>query len=177
MTLAEVAQLAPILSGLGLLLGSAAAWATLFLYHRKSHVNQWLESFRAIYADFWKDEKVSKARRWIDNDREYAGLRAVLLEVLDKQAFDLSQSEYDYIECLDRFLATMLRVSTFVSRNGKMTNDQRHLWFNMFQRYWIPRMYSRSELDTYVAKYWVELYRVTHEERLGGTAAKPTQKS
>jgi hypothetical protein len=104
MALADWAQFGPVLSGTGLIIGAAAAWATLFLYHRKSHSNQWVEGFRRIYADFWTDEKVSKARRWIDNDREYVGLRAVLSEVLEKGTFDLSESEYNYVESLDRFL-------------------------------------------------------------------------
>jgi hypothetical protein len=177
MTLTDLAQLGPILSGIGLILGSAAAWATLFLFHRKSHSNQWVESFRRIYADFWTDEKVSRARRWIDNDREYTGLRAVLVEVLEKGNFDLSESEYNYIECLDRFLATMLRVTSFIGRNRHMTKEQEWLWFNMFQRYWIPRMYGRPELDAYVAKYWVMLYKVTHEEEASNTRARSIPRS
>jgi hypothetical protein len=75
----------------------------------------------------------------------------VLVAVLDQDTFDLSVSDYDYIESLDVLLAVMLRVSSYAKRHQpKMTEEQRWLWHNMFKRYWINKMYSRPEVKRYI---------------------------
>jgi hypothetical protein len=75
MSLTAMAQISQILGGIALFMAAIAAWCTLFLYHRKNIELQWADGFRQIYADFWENDNVAKARRWIDNDSEYAVLK------------------------------------------------------------------------------------------------------
>lgn len=155
----NLVQIAQLIGSVGLIGAAAAGWATFILYHRKSLESQWAEGFRQIYTDFWKDEKVSKARRWIDNDFEYEELKRVLNLVPERGSFNMRPEDYDYIERLDRFLATILRVLSFIQRRkNSMREEQRWLWANMFEGYWVAKMKSRPELVRYVEQNWRGLH-------------------
>ena len=69
--LTTLEQIAPLISSVALVAGANRAWVTLLFVQRRTLNMQWTEAFRQIYSDFWKDESVAKARRRIDNDREF----------------------------------------------------------------------------------------------------------
>src|SRR5579871_2354884 len=71
-------SLGPLLGGIGLCIGAAAAWTTFIFYHRKSMYEAWVAGYRLLYAEFWKDETIGKVRRWIVSDEEYLEVEKIL---------------------------------------------------------------------------------------------------
>lgn len=155
----KLQQIGGFMSGVSLFFVAIAAWVTFFYVQRRTLYGQWVESFRQIYAEFWKDPEISKVRRWITSDDEYTVLRDVLRERLKNEANTLSAQENEVIESLDKFLALILRVISF--NKGKMNRDQRELWSALYENFWVRKIYSRPEIKEYVQKYWTYLYRST----------------
>jgi len=68
----------PLLSGASLAAAAVAAWTTYFFYHRKTIEAEWIESYRLLYAEFWKDEDIASVRNFITNDVAYADIKPIL---------------------------------------------------------------------------------------------------
>jgi hypothetical protein len=145
---------ATILTAIGLLLTGTGAWATFFLISRRTVQISWGVGFRQEYAEFWKDDVVAVARRWITNDIEYAGISGLLAARIQKDENELSPDDNEKLDKIDRFLASLLRMHLF-SKFG--TRPQRRTWTVTYNRYWVPLIKSRTELREYAKKYWLDL--------------------
>lgn len=161
-TLDVLAKIGAILSGLSLFAGALAAWATLFLINRRNMDLQWVDGFRKIYSEFWKDATTSEVRRWIVSDREYKDIGEILNQRLQTENNDLDPSANEVLEKIDQYCALMLRVRSFHERG--MKDWQKTLWSNMYETYWINKTYGRPELKLYIHKYWFSLYEYTYIE-------------
>jgi hypothetical protein len=153
-------RIGPFLGGLGVIIGATAAWFAYFFVQRRNAYLQWVDGFRAIYAEFWKDDVISQVRRWITSDKEYETLKKVLDLRLCGERNNLTPQENETIEKLDRFLALIMRVESF--DKGRWHADQKELWDSLFERFWIKLLFSRPEVCQYIFKYWHALYRQTH---------------
>jgi hypothetical protein len=159
LTVSDLSKIGPFLSGIALLLGAAAAWATFILFHRRTLREQWVDNFRQIYAEFWKDPEISEVRRWIASDKEYEALARVLRERLEHSSNRLDKEANQKLELLDKFMALLFRVASF--NKDKMDKDQRALWSQMFETFWLKRTHTRPELTEYMRKYWPHLHSQT----------------
>lgn len=158
--LTTLVQVAPLISSIALIVGAIGAWATLIFVQRRTLEMQWVEAFRHIYSEFWKDESIANARRRIDNDHEFAPLQKTISRLLSDGNVDMDSKDYELLEDLDKFCALLLRAAFFNKR--RMTSVQRELWTAMFESYWVNRLYERPELKIYVERYWPSLYKLTY---------------
>ena len=156
-------QIGPFVQIIGVLLGAIIAILTFLFFHRRSLHIQWITGFRQIYVEFWKDESISRARRRIDNDREYETLRKTVADLLSKKKVDLDEADYALLEDLDKLCALLLQ-AVYI---GKLwtTGPLRSYWASMFESYWLNRMYGRPEIRLYIQTYWPHLYQHTYNDR------------
>jgi len=115
------------------MIGAAAAWTTYVLYYRRTMDDNWISTFRALYAEFWANEKVAHVRKYLSSEDEYRKLDIILTKRLSTNENLLSSDENDVLESLDRFCATMMRILYFGHR--KMTPRQTKLYNAVFS-YW-----------------------------------------
>jgi hypothetical protein len=162
-SLDTLSKIGPFLSGISLVATAFAAWATLHYFHRRTLYNQWVDGFRVIYAEFWKDETISYIRRSIASDQEYKRLQEALGKRLAASNNDLGQEDNLILEDIDKFLAFMARVSSF-NKSTKMDKWQKQLWQALYESYWLRKMYSRREMRIYIRTYWRNLYDWTYRK-------------
>ena len=59
------------------------------LYQKRK---QWVDDFRALYAEFWNDKDISQVRRWIVSNKLYdEELKPVLAQRIEKGYNDLDE--------------------------------------------------------------------------------------
>lgn len=152
--LAHGPQVGPYLSGIGLLIGAAAAWTTYAFYHRRTIEDNWVSTFRALYAEFWNDKKMGVVRKYLSSEEEYGKLDVILTKRLAVAENLLSSEENDILEILDRFCAMMVRILYFGRR--KMRPHQAKLYDAVFG-YWKESIKKRKNVKAYIKKYWTSL--------------------
>ena len=89
MTWGEIGQL---MSGAGVLMTSLCAGVTVTIISLYQKRKQWVDDFRALYAEFWNDKDISQVRRWIVSNTLYnEALRPVLTQRIEKGYNDLDE--------------------------------------------------------------------------------------
>ena len=119
----------PLLGGIGSLIGGCSVLAAFLFIQRRTVDAQWVDGFRQIYAEFWKDDTISEVRRWIVSNSEYESLRVVLVERAKTIENNLDTESNKILEKIDKFCALMLRVKSFEHR--AMSDHQRQLFKEM----------------------------------------------
>lgn len=148
-------KIGPFLSGIGMMLTAAAAWASFLLIHRHTLHRNWVDSFRVLYNEFWKDENIIKVRRMIANDVEYEKVEQILLERLKEKRNLLTPEDNKVIDYIDGFCALLMKIE-FFDRNH-MTPEQRKLWERTYVTYWISKIKERDALVKYISEYWKDI--------------------
>ncbi|MGO9846265.1 MAG: hypothetical protein ACLPKT_06585 [Methylocella sp.] len=148
--------LGPLLSGIGLCLGATAAWVTYAFYYRRTMNTAWLERYRTLYAEFWKDPRMGDVRTLISSEVEYEKVAKILGERLKTDKKRLNADDNRILEQIDYFCSVFMRIR-FIDR-GKMTREQRILWNTTFGNYWAKKIGERKELSAYINKYWPNVH-------------------
>jgi hypothetical protein len=114
----------------------------------------WIDSFRILYAEFWKDPRIARVRRWIVSDEEYEMIKEVLIRRLDmpKENNKLSADENKILEDIDYFFALIGRIE-FTRRTSK-GKAQKLLWDATYGSFWIDKIKGKKELRDYAKRYW-----------------------
>lgn len=115
--------------------------------------NRWIETFRALYADFWKDDQIAIVRRWITNEQEYSKLAAVLSARIQSDSNTLSPDENDMLEKIDRFCSVLVRIEYF-GKTDMPKDRQRKLYELTYRFFWKGKVRQRQELLSYMNKFW-----------------------
>ena len=157
--------LGPLLGGVSLAAGAAATWVTYLFYHRKTVQAAWIESYRLLYAEFWKDEGIAKVRNLISNDIAYAAVEPILEKRLKTDSNQLGNDENEMIELVDKFCALLIRIKFFESQ--WLTPTQRALWNETYRDYWITRVKKRKALRDYIDRFWPGLRPLLREGSTG----------
>src|ERR1700679_3825343 len=131
----------PLLGGIGLLITAAAAWTTYVYYYRRTRDAAWLDRYRVLYGEFWKEERIAKIRAWISSDLEYAKLAPILSKRLQSARNEFDATTNNTLEELDYFCSILLRIE-FFDRN-RMTREQKALWYETFEKYWLAKIRER----------------------------------
>jgi len=130
--------------------------------HRFEQYTSAVNSFRALYREFWGEPTNAEVRRWIISAVEY---ESSLLPVLTERNKDPSSSgnrldarNNETLDKLDRFLASLVRIRSF-SLSPEYTyisKAQQPLWTKILNReFWIHFIYkNREELWTYLYRHW-----------------------
>ena len=151
MTWGEMGQL---MSGAGVLITSLCAGVTVILVslHRKR--KQWVDDFRALYAEFWNDKDISQVRRWIVSNTLYNDvLKPVLTQRIEKGYNDLDEDGSMKIDMIDKFMSLIIRLETL--EESTRTKRQRALIERfLFAKHWKEKVSARPELREYIATSW-----------------------
>lgn len=147
---------APLANAVGLVLAGIAAFAFFFAVQIYQRRDQWLVSFRALYAEFWGDKHVAEARAIIVSTTCY---NEILRPILNKRnASDdnlLDMPENEVIDKIDRFCAIMVRITSFSSTLREP--DEFELWEKLFYDFWKNKVQPCAELKRYIDDHWKEL--------------------
>jgi hypothetical protein len=152
-TLSFLNMIGPFLSGISLLIAAVIGVVSYIFIHRRAVQTAWIETFRTLYGEFWKDDEITQVRRWITNDEEYKDIKSMLdkrMEGGDNNS--MSIEENDKIEKIDRFCSIMMRVKYFGQM--EMTDHQRNLYNDTYKNFWVIKISQRSELRKYIDKFW-----------------------
>src|SRR5688572_19153081 len=95
MTWAELGQLGQLLGGVGILLTSICAAATLIRISLQQHRKQWFDDYCTLFTEFWNNKDISEARMWIESDKLYNDiLKPVMMKRIENDAEnDLDEEE------------------------------------------------------------------------------------
>jgi len=146
----EVGQL---VGGIALLTTAFVAAATFILVTLWQANRQWAEDFRALIADFWKDEDASLVRMWVISDQLYSKeLKSVLIRRNAQKENALDHNDSAKLDKIDKFLSTLVRFQTFKAR--WMFKQQRNLLAKMPYDYWLVKALSHPELRRYIEEHW-----------------------
>src|SRR5450631_3830406 len=115
--------LGPLISGFALILTASAAWVTYFLIARRTVQNAWIDTYRVLNAEYWKDDNIAAVRHWITSEVAYADVEKVLNERLKAKENRLTSADNEVLEKIDKLCASLVRIQFFESSN--MTKRQR----------------------------------------------------
>jgi hypothetical protein len=151
MTWGEIGQL---MSGTGVLITSLCAGVTVTLVSLHQKRKQWVDDFRALYAEFWNDKDISQVRRWIVSNKLYDEvLKPVLAQRIEKGYNDLDEDGSMKIDMIDKFMSLIIRLETL--EESTRTKGQRALIERfLFSKHWKDKARSRPELREYIATSW-----------------------
>jgi hypothetical protein len=151
MTWGEIGQL---MSGTGVLITSLCAGVTVTIISLYQKRKQWVDDFRALYAEFWNDKDISQVRRWIVSNTLYNEvLKPVLAQRIEKGYNDLDEDGSIKIDMIDKFMSLIIRLETL--EESTRTKRQRVLTERfLFAKHWKEKVSVRPELREYVATSW-----------------------
>lgn len=156
-------MIGPFLGGLGIIITALLAVITYFFIHQRTTETSWVESFRVLYGEFWKDDEITQVRRWITNSLEYEILEETLkIRMKNDDGNYLSEEDNNTLENLDRFCSVMMRIKYFGQM--KMTKRQRELYRETYESFWRKKINERVLLRDYINRYWPGLSRWLHTE-------------
>jgi hypothetical protein len=144
--------LGPLLSGFALLLAATATWVTYLFIARRTMQNAWIDTYRVLHAEFWKDDNIAIVRNWITSEVAYVEVEKILSERLKSEENHLNSSENQTLEKIDKFCALLIRIQFF--ENSRMTKTQRDLWNKTYGNYWLRKIQQRKALRNYISAYW-----------------------
>jgi hypothetical protein len=148
-------KIGPFIGGVALMAGAVAAWLTLFIVNRRANRLTWVDGFRVLYAEFWREDTIADVRLWFASDVAYGKIAPIIearLDSADKNT--LNEDSNKVLEKIDQFCALLVRIELF-SEVG-LSKRQRKLWHAAFGQYWIRRINSgdREALRKYIIDYW-----------------------
>ena len=151
MTWGEMGQL---MSGAGILISSLCAGVTVTIISLYQKRKQWVDDFRALYAEFWNDKDISQVRRWIVSNQLYREvLQPVLTQRVEKGYNDLDEDGSMKIDMIDKFMSLIIRLETL--EESTRTRGQRALIERfLFSKHWKAKVSARPELREYIATSW-----------------------
>ena len=80
------------INGTGVLITSLCAGVTVTLVSLHQKRKQWVDDFRALYAEFWNDKDISQVRMWIVSNKLYTEvLKPILAHSLPDTFFLLNE--------------------------------------------------------------------------------------
>jgi hypothetical protein len=145
-----------LIGGGGIVFASLVAWLTYKNISRAQAHKQWTDDFRALSADFWKDDDASLVRIWIISNRQYEDeLEPVLKKRSTNEENLMNAQESIKLDKVDKFLAKLVEFQILSARPA--ANEQRELLKKMPYQYWLEKALSRSELRQYIEKHWGEI--------------------
>jgi hypothetical protein len=151
MTWGEIGQL---MSGTGVLITSLCAGVTVTIISLYQKRKQWVDDFRALYAEFWNDKDISQVRRWIVSNKLYNEvLKPVLTQRIEKGYNDLDEDGSIKIDMIDKFMSLIIQLETL----EESTRTKRHralIEKFLFSKHWKEKVRSRPELREYIATSW-----------------------
>jgi hypothetical protein len=151
MTWGEIGQL---MSGTGVLITSVCAGVTVTIISLYQKRKQWVDDFRALYAEFWNDKDISQVRRWIVSNKLYDEvLKPILTQRIEKGYNDLDEDGSMKIDMIDKFMSLIIRLETL--EESTRTKRQKALTEKfLFSKHWKEKVSSRPELREYIATSW-----------------------
>jgi hypothetical protein len=151
MTWGEIGQL---MSGAGVLITSLCAGVTVTLVSLHQKRKQWVDDFRALYAEFWNDKDISQVRRWIVSNKLYTEvLKPILAQRIEKGYNDLDEDGSMKIDMIDKFMSLIIRLETL--EESTRTKRQKALTEKfLFSKHWKEKVSARPELREYIATSW-----------------------
>ena len=151
MTWGEIGQL---MSGTGVLITSLCAGVTVTIISLHQKRKQWVDDFRALYAEFWNDKDISQVRRWIVSNTLYNEvLKPVLTQRIEKGYNDLDEDGSMKIDMIDKFMSLIIRLETL--EESTRTKRQRALIERfLISKHWKEKVSARPELKEYIATGW-----------------------
>lgn len=152
MTVGEFGQL---LSGIGLITGAIIGIYTAVIYNARQRDDAWLDRFRGLYEEFWKNPEMEEVRRWIVNENDYKNLDQLLRKRNETRECVVSIDDHKKLEKIDKFCSLMVRARTFGEL--EMRPRQRLLWSKLLYGFWHEKMKNRESLRTYIRIHWPEL--------------------
>ena len=137
--------------------------------HRQKET--WVKTYREIHEAFWNDPVMAKVRYWINYDRAYLEIKPILQkrEEVDEGKVSLEElleSEYKYLDDLDKFYNLALEVAALNS-HLKIKFEQDY-WKHLSFDFWVSDRISdekRTELKWYVHRFYRELLDPTFPVR------------
>lgn len=141
--------------------GSAAALfvsAIIALHSLKNVEEPWVKTSREFHHEFWTNEDLAKARKWLCCNNAY---KEELLPILQKRLKSddlISSLEYDKLEALDKFFSFMVRVATvdtYTFRNNKFKT-----WEEIGFMYWFNIIEKHQDVCCYISRYWEPLQEI-----------------
>jgi hypothetical protein len=118
--------------------------------------DEWLDRFRNLYDQFWKDEKMNRARYLLNNGPGYAELKEILLLRASQDECNLPWDDFQKLEIIDTFCSILSRVRSF-GLSIDMTSAQEELWGDLLYYFWIQKLQHKPEIRSYVEKHWRKL--------------------
>src|SRR4051794_28803365 len=100
----KLAKIGQLINGIGVASAAVTAWVTFLFFQRRERDNRWIDGFRTLYSEYWKDKQIVEARRWIINDQLYDSiLRPALRARLatGEKRNTLSQAQNEVLEKID----------------------------------------------------------------------------
>src|SRR4051794_17800369 len=159
-----VSQIGPLLSGVGILSASCAAWVTCILFHRRERDGRAVEAFRTLYTEFWKDQQIGEVRAWVTNNTTYNLIvKPAISSRLETGEWnnDVLPEQNEVLEKIDLLCSMLVRAKAAEERYGRhMTLSERKLFsklLNAAQFYERMERRNRHELLKYVETYCKEL--------------------
>ena len=151
MTWGEIGQL---MSGAGVLITSLCAGVTVTLVSLHQKRKQWVDDFRALYAEFWNDKDISQVRRWIVSNKLYnEALKPVLTQRIEKGYNDLDEDGSMKIDMIDKFMSLIIRLET-LEESTKIKRQKAVIEKFLFAKHWKDKASSRPYLREYLATGW-----------------------
>jgi hypothetical protein len=160
MTWGEIGQL---MSGAGVLMTSLCAGMTVTIISLYQKRKQWVDDFRALYAEFWNDQDISQVRRWIVSNKLYNEvLKPVLTQRVEKGYNDLDEDGSMKIDMIDRFMSLIIRLETL--EGSARTKRQKALVERfLFAKHWKGKASSRPELREYLTTAWKGIIEISNK--------------
>jgi hypothetical protein len=156
--LAKIAPIGPILSGFGVILGATIAGLTAFYFTRRQTEDAWVDRFRALYGEFWKEEPIIEVREWIVNERSYKSLEEILIRRNSTDLCEVSHQDHVVLDKIDRFCSMLARIKSF--DNTRIPIKHRPLLVKLLDgAFWVKKIKERDQLLIYVEKHWPELFQ------------------
>jgi hypothetical protein len=151
MTWGEIGQL---MSGAGVLITSLCAAVTVTIISLYQKRKQWVDDFRALYAEFWNDKDISQVRRWIVSNKLYDEiLKPLLTQRIEKGYNDLDEDGSIKIDMIDKFMSLIIRLET-LEESTRTKRQMALIERFLFSKHWKNKVRSRPELREYIAKSW-----------------------
>jgi hypothetical protein len=147
-----LAKAGQALGGLSLAVAAGMAVATLLLVHTRTGDREWVEGFRDMYAEFWKDDDIAEVRRWIVSEVEYPEIHAILSKRLKSNQNWLDESANKKLEKIDKFCSLLTRMHYFCRL--ARSKQERDKWQKLYVRYWVDRIHARDDFRDYMLQFW-----------------------
>lgn len=178
----DLAKYGPLVSGVSLAIGAAAAWYTAIRVTQRNaekdraqrveaERRRAADTFQALCSEFWHNEDASYIRRCIVNEKEYPDIAPILAKRNATKYNELSREDNDVIEKIDRFCFLLVRMKSCAD-SGLLNPAQRGLWKKGREDFWLERMKKRRpDFLEYVRRHWSELGQHMFEIQLQPSSA------